>query len=1295
MGHFEFLESHRDITTALQGEYNLLLVALSVVVAILASYTAFLMRERYYASKGKGSGWAVLGALALGCGIWAMHFIGMLAFSLPIPVHYSIPLTLLSVVPAFLASLVVLAGRKESQQSKLRMLFNSVLMGAGIGAMHYTGMAAMNMSGEMRYDPTLFSFSIVVAVALSLVSLKVKQWAESDGLSAEASKRSVYIAAVVMGAAVSAMHYTGMAAVYYFPAQHEMAGIQAWDTLSFALFIALVISVLLILLVSAVYFSRRFELVEELKSSENHLKNMFETIVEGIMTIDENGILETFNPAAEKLFGYKQSEVVGKNVSMLMPKADSSQHNGYIRNYLEGGEKKVIGIGREVEGRRKDGSVFPLELAVNVVERQGRRIFIGVTHDVSERKSYEKTLKKKQRREKFLKETANAANTASSTDGALQAIINMVGEFLGWQFGHIFSWQETAFVSDDIWYMTDEQRYKQFQAVTKDVQFKFGKGIPGLIAKYSTHYWLEDLNTDPNYLRGTLVELPFSSGVFFPVIVDNKVTAVFEFYSEKPHAYDQELFEILDEIGVQVGYVIQRKKAEEDLVRARDAAQAASKAKSQFLATMSHEIRTPLNGVLGMLHLLKKTTLDSKQWRYVSTAAGSSEMLLTVINDILDFSKMEAGKLELESIPFDPVNLVEETAALLATSAQQKGLELICTVDAGLPGLLKGDPTRLRQILTNLANNAIKFTEEGEVVLRVAHANDRVEFMVTDTGIGMSEEQQEAVFKPFTQADSATTRKFGGTGLGLAICRLLVEEMGGKLSVASEPGRGSQFSFDLPLAALSSSQQRNVISKVLANKRILVVDDNATNLEVVKNILKNWNIKCIGLAESGKSALQMLESAVEAEEPYDVVITDMHMPEMDGLELARIIRDDHRMQSMRLVMLSSVDCKDPVEILDAWLTKPTRQSELYNCLMRIFGVTREEVVSDDEAESWWFGGRKLLLVEDNEVNQDIAREILIDVGFSVDVRDNGEQALHAVQEKNYDAVLMDIQMPVMDGMEATKQIRLLAGDYAELPIIAMTAHALAGDSDKSLAAGMNGHVTKPINPDEVFKELSRWVEVGEKGDVEKTDNEKPQSNIDAISELPGIDLEAGLNRMRGNWPAYKRILLAFRQKQSDTADVIEQYVKHDILDEAARLAHTLKGSAGNLGADALFQQAAAVEAACLGDKKDDALTAVAVLQTELQIVMDGLEVLEQEKESAEEAKPLREIDSNELLQLLEQLENSLGKDIGEAQAHLDLLRGCSVDAVITNGLDEIADALNRFDTKSAGSTVQRLQEALS
>ncbi len=1279
----------------MEGHYNQLLVGLSVVVAVLASFTAFLMSERIQASEEHKFRWVAMGSMALGCGVWAMHFIGMLALSLPVPVHYHVGLTLVSLVPAVFASFVILSCKYDSHLSRSKLFINSVLMGSGIGVMHYLGMTAMHMNADMRYDAKLFFMSVVVAIALSFVSLKVKCWAESNSRKGTSSKRGVYIAAVVMGFAVSGMHYTGMAAVYYFPAVHEMEVLSDWDNTSFALFIALVISVLLILLVAAVYFSRRFELMEQVRASEEHLKNMFETIVEGIMTSDENGIVETFNPAAEELFGYSQSEVIGNNVSMLMPKEYSREHNTYLRNYGEIGEKKVIGIGREVEGKRKDGSVFPLELAVNEVERQGRRVFIGVIHDISARKAYEKALKKTQKREQLLKETANVANAANSPDEAMQAVLNIVGDFIGWEFGHVFTWQEPYFVSTDLWYMTDEKRYKQFQSVTKDFRLKFGEGVPGLVAKYSTHYWLEDLNSDPNYLRGDIVDVPFCSGVFFPVIVDNKVRAVIEFYSEQTQTYDQELFEILDEVGVQIGHVIQRKKDEEELRRTRDEAQAASKAKSEFLATMSHEIRTPLNGVLGMLHLLKKTSLDSKQWRFVSTAAGSSEMLLTVINDILDFSKMESGKLELESIPFDPVMLVEETAALLASSAQQKGLELICTVDAGMPALLKGDPTRLRQILTNLANNAIKFTETGEVVLHATQLGERVEFMVSDTGIGMSKEQQQAIFKPFTQADSATTRKFGGTGLGLAICRLLVEEMGSKLTVISEPGNGSQFRFDLPLEALSSCQQRDMISKLLTTKRILVVDDNDTNRDVVNNILKNWNVENIGLAESGPAALKLLEEAAATGEPFDLGILDMHMPEMDGLELAQVIRDDHRLSDMHLVMLSSIDCKDTSEVLDAWLTKPARQSELYNCLMRVFGGVGVEKTDDEDVKDWWFGGQQLLLVEDNEVNQDIAKEILIDVGFSVDVRDNGEQALQAVQQKHYDAVLMDIQMPVMDGIDATKQIRSLGGRYADLPIIAMTAHALAGDSDKSFAAGMNGHVTKPIDPDAVFSELSRWIELGEKNKADKINNETSRSNIDAVTDLPGIDLEAGLNRMRGNWPAYKRILISFSKKQCDSGDAIEQYIKHNILDEAARLAHSLKGSAGNLGADALFQQAALVENSCRDGNKIDAIDAAAALQTELKMVVVGLELMQQKKEPSVEGKPLREIDANELRQLLEQLNSSLNKDIGEAQTHIESLRGCSIDSVFTNGLDEVETALNRFDTTTAGSTVQRMQGELA
>ena len=788
-----------------------------------------------------------------------------------------------------------------------------------------------------------------------------------------------------------------------------------------------------------------------------------------------------------------------------------------------------------------------------------------------------------------------------------------------------------------------------------------------------------------------------------PLLQNDTLLGVMVLYVEHGHQQTEREADYLQQVADVLSMGISRRYTQKSLEDAKEQAESAAKAKSGFLATMSHEIRTPMNGVLGMLHLLAKTELDKKQRRFLDTASGSGEMLLTVINDILDFSKIEADKLELESIPFQPISVVEETVGLLAKGAHEKGLELIPSIDPGIPGMVKGDPIRLRQVLTNLINNAIKFTESGHIVVSAEAIGERIRFSVVDTGIGISDKQKQGLFNAFSQVDSSHTRKYGGTGLGLVISQRLVEAMGGKLQVESVPDFGSEFSFELSLEKFENSLPTERISPLLSKQRILLVDDNAVNREVLNNILESWSIKNIAEAEDAAIALAELQMASENGQPYDIALLDMQMPGMNGLELAKLIRKDKKLCDMHLLMLSSIDCQKSSPELDAWLPKPVRQSDLFNSLALLLDQevqTSAINVNYPESESLYFGGQHLLLVEDNYVNQEVAREILSDAGFEVEIRENGVEAIQAVQEKEYDVVLMDIQMPVMDGLEATRQIRALGGSYAysKLPIIAMTAHALTGDSDKSLQAGMNAHVTKPIDPDKVFSIIAKWIKPSEKpADVmyEIKMNEIKQEETSEFPELPGINVEDGLKRMCGNQASYKRILRIFKSKQANNADSIATHIEQGEWEEATRLAHNLKGSGGNIGAEELYKVAAKMEKSCKDNNKEQALSQVDGLRTVLAKVINGLSTLEQDEVASQTSNKHNEtVDPEQIHSVLEQLESYLETDMSKAQGCLQKLEGYVNGNRVDSGFNELENAVNSFELVAASEIIQRMKQNL-
>jgi len=913
-----------------------------------------------------------------------------------------------------------------------------------------------------------------------------------------------------------------------------------------------------------------FRDISERIKAEAELRKLSRAVEQSPVSVvitDKHGVIEYVNPTFTHVTGYTFEEAVGQNPRVLKSGEHSQELYEDLWNTIS---NKQIWQG-EFINRKKSGELYWESAVISPILDRNEEIerFLAVKLDISKQKEAERAIQDQLMFQAALIDTIPNPLFIKDAEARFVGCNKAYEEAFGTSRDHLEG--KTVL---DLEYLPEDDRAAYH---AEDVQL-IGEGG-------SRHH-----------------EFPitFADGQEHHVLY---WVAAFSLSDGRP--------------GGMIGVIVDISELNE----ARKKAEEATRAKSDFLANMSHEIRTPMNAVIGMSHLALQTDLTPKQRDYLAKIDSSAKALLRIINDILDFSKIEAGKMEIETTDFHLDDVIDNLASLLTVKVEEKGLELLFRVEPDVPVNLRGDPLRLGQILLNLAGNAVKFTSSGEIVVAASlleRSDDQahIRFSVHDTGIGLTQEQQSRLFQSFSQADTSTTRKFGGTGLGLAICKSLAELMGGEIGVESTPGKGSTFWFTARLGLHASARfPSRTLARDFQGMRVLVVDDNRTSLEILSEALSSMGC-APETASSGQEALEKLEAA-SADSPFELVLMDWKMPEWDGIETTRRIKRDKNLSTLpTVIMVTAYGREEIMHQAEAagiagFLLKPVNQSVLVNTIMEVFGREVPKIGSHERHATRIAGlerirGASVLLAEDNEINQQVARELLEGVGLQVSIAANGSEALELVRQHPFDLVLMDIQMPVMDGFEATARLRALP-QFAQLPILAMTAHAMADDRQKSLDAGMNEHVTKPIDPDELFAALVRWIPPRDATphlDAIPRADQAPDADL-LPEELPGIDMEAGIARVGGNRKLYHSLLVKLHDGYADAAARLRGQIEAGQLQEAQLLSHSLKGVAGNVGARRLQAAASDVEAP-LKHSQEVPAAALEAFDAALQEVVDVL-----------------------------------------------------------------------------------------
>jgi two-component system sensor histidine kinase/response regulator len=1483
---FAFISAAERALPAYAHQYEPLTVMTSVLMAVFASFCAFEIAAR------RASHWSWLGALMLGLGTWSMHFLGMLALRLDCGVQYNPLITLLSSLPAIGAAALALRMIQGDTMRPTTLLLSGTVMGAGIGLMHYSGMAAMRLDGIVRYDAGLFLLSLVTAVSAAVAALYLNQ-----KLIGRYGRQRPYLASavggIVMGLAISSMHYIAMESAYFLApsvptttptannlvlsllvgmgtlmilstgliylylhgkASNALNRMQAIKELIGQGFVVCdaqgrVLDVnpamLQMLQVSAqdvidqplshwvngecpahgrwqaeveirqangqrlpcevqsdVFWDEdlrqeaRFALFSDISAriqaanaAQDQVRQFIEilhAVPDPMLVVGQDGQIVMANHQAETFFGYERTELIGSKVESLMPTGVRQDFKAWSQRYLQQPEVVHFGLDRALFARTALGLQVPVEISLGPLNmREGLRVVCTV-HDIRSRLRAQSELRAALVEQDAIFNAASSGIVLVRDQMALRLndqALNMLGDssehlrgkpiskwfadhddfetfataafpqaLAGTPYtkehqlrrpdgSHLWAWLSlTAINVDDpsigfVAVLTDRtqeraalaqietaniERAAILDAATTGISFikdrtfyrtnrrmheMFGWDLWDMIGQRTAIWYPDDASNQAvlaMYDRVWAGESPSidlqlmrkDGSLFWARLTGNAINI---------HDRSQGTVWSVEDIS------LDREKSEALLV-AKEEAEAATRSKSEFLSNMSHEIRTPMNAIIGMSHLALKTELDTKQRNYIERVHQAGTNLLGIINDILDFSKIEAGKLTMESINFQLEDVLSNMADLMSLKTEEKGLEFIFDASANVPVGLVGDPLRLGQVLINLGNNAVKFTDQGEIVLGVKVVSQTasevvLHFWIQDTGIGMTQAQCKRMFQSFSQADASTTRKYGGTGLGLAICKNIVELMQGQIWVDSEPGKGSTFHFHAHFGLQTiSSTRRMLTSEELEGMRVLVVDDNSSALLILASMARSFGLT-VETAESGQQALQKIAQAQQANNPFKLIITDWKMPEMDGISLLKKVQDASLNHMPSVIMVTAYSREQALDNIsqnrvkvDDVLTKPVTPSSLLEAMgvaldrrknPRTPGVTPQNSAS---TAMMALRGARVLLVEDNEMNQELAKELLEDAGLKVALAIHGQDALDILErDQGFDGILMDCQMPVMDGYDATRAIRQRPA-LQHIPIVAMTANAMAGDREKVIEAGMSDHIAKPLDVELMFITMAKWFKPSGQKDVPVVRVDAPQETLPTSllpNTLPGIDQAQGLVHMLKNEKLYLRMLLRFRDSQRHFSAEFQAAQQQVDAARAQRLAHTLKSTAATIGAKDVSELAAQLETSCADKAAWDSLAPTTqALEQALQHVLTGLDGLN--STSPADPRP-PSVDLDALQDVVQDLLTALGD--GDPRA-LALWKAHKMDftRAYPGHWTYIERALEGFDFETA---LQALQDALN